>query len=233
MKRTQWVLLAMAACLCFAAPARSQMRMDFFKKPNIADIFKPVVGAGSVYETQKTDAANAAKQPTEMTIVGKDVFEGKEAYWLEFDRMDDRSGAMVYAKMLVTKDDFQFHKMVVQRPGQPAMEMPFRANDAQKRQQDELDKWHVVGPESMTVPAGTFSCQHWKKDQGVGDVWVSDKVSPFGMIKYVSSGETMTLTKVISDAKDHITGPVQQFDPNAIRQQMMERMQQQQQTPKP
>jgi hypothetical protein len=134
--------------------------------------------------------------------------------------------------MLVTKDDFQFHRMVVQRPGQPAMEMPIRPGDAQKRQQDELDKWHIAGSESITVPAGIFSCQHWKKDQGVGDVWISDKVSPFGMIKYVSSGETMTLTKVITDAKDHITGPVQQFDPQALRQQMMERMQQQQ-TPKP
>jgi hypothetical protein len=26
-----------------------------FKKPNIADIFKPVVGNGAVYETQRTD----------------------------------------------------------------------------------------------------------------------------------------------------------------------------------
>jgi len=37
------------------------------------------------------------------------------------------------------------------------------------------------------------------------------------MVKYVSSGETMTLTKVISEAKDRITGPVQQFDPQALR----------------
>ncbi len=49
------------------------------------------------------------------------------------------------------------------------------------------------------------------------------------MIKSVSSGETMVLTKVITDAKDHITGPVQQFDPQAMRQLMMEKMQQQKQ----
>lgn len=233
MKRMQWLWLAMATYLSLAAPSRSQMRMDFFKKPNITDIFKPVVGAGSMYETQKTDPANALKQPMEMTIVGKELVDGKDAYWLEFGHVDDRSGTMLYAKMLVTREDFQFHKMVVQRPGQPAMEMPIRPGDAQKRQQDELDKWHSVGMESITVPAGTFSCQHWKKDQGVGDVWISDKVSPFGMIKYVSPGETMTLTRVITDAKDRITGPVQQFDPQALRQQMMERMQQQQQAPKP
>jgi hypothetical protein len=81
-----------------------------------------------------------------------------------------------------------------------------------------------VGTESITVPAGTFSCQHWKKDQGVGDVWVSDKVSPMGMIKAVNPGDTMVLVKVLSGATDHITGPVTKLDP-----QMMQRMQQMQQ----
>jgi hypothetical protein len=152
MKPTQWAWLVVAACLPFAAAAaRAQMGMNLFEKPNITDIFKPVVGNGAPYEKQRTDQQNAPKVPMEMSVI--------------------------------------------------------------------------------TVPAGTFSCQHWKKDEGVGDVWVSDKVSPFGMIKSVSSGETMVLTKVITDAKDHITGPGQQFDPQAMRQQMMEKMQKQ--TPKP
>jgi hypothetical protein len=232
MKRMQWAGLVVAACLCFAAPARPQMGMNLFKKPNIADIFKPVVGGGALYETQRTDQQNAPKVPMEMTVVGKELVDGKEGFWMEFGHLDEKSGAMGYAKMLVTKDDFQFHKMVMQQPGQPAMEMPFHPNDKmQKHREEEMEKWHAVGTESITVPAGTFSCQHWKKDEGVGDVWVSDKVSPFGMIKSVSPGETMILTKVITDAKDHITGPVQQFDPQAMRQRMMEQMQKQ--APKP
>jgi hypothetical protein len=110
------------------------------------------------------------------------------------------------------------------------MEIPFNPTEHTKNHmQEEIDKWHMVGSESITVPAGTFSCQHWKKDQGVGDVWVSDKVSPMGMIKSVSSGETMVLVKVLSGATDHITGPVTKFDPAAMRQQMMEKMQQQKQ----
>src|SRR5262249_60067091 len=83
---------------------------------------------------------------------------------------------------------------------------------------EELDKWRQVGTESVTVPAGTFSCAHWQRDDGKSDVWVSDKVSPFGIVKMVNEHETMTLTKLITDAKDHITGPVQQFDPQAFRQ---------------
>jgi hypothetical protein len=232
MNRKQWAFLVFAVIHSFVAPARAQMGMNFFKKPNIADIFKPVVGSGALYETQRTSQENAPKQPMEMTVVGKEMVDGKEGYWMEFGHADGKSGTMSYGKMLVTKDDFQFHKIVFQQPGQPAMEMPLNPNEnIKKHREEEMEKWHLVGSESITVPAGTFACQHWKKDAGVGDVWVSDKVSPFGMIKSVSTNETMVLTKIITDAKDHITGPVQKFDPQAMRQQMMEKMQQQ--TPKP
>jgi hypothetical protein len=200
-----------------------------FKKPNIADIFKPVVGNGAVYETQRTDQRGAPKQPLEMTVVGKESFEGKEAYWLEFAHTDAGSASLGYAKMPMTKDDFQPHRMIVQQPGQQAMELPLHAGmheKIQEHKEEEMEKWHLAGSESITVPAGTFSCQHWKKDEGVGDVWVNDKISPFGMVKYISSGETMVLVKVIAGAKDHITGPVKIFDPEEMKRQMMEKMQQ-------
>jgi len=220
----QVVVLAAAGCLCVAGTAAAQGGMDFFKKPNIADIFKPVVGYGAVYERQRTDQQDAPKTTMEMSVVGKEMVDGKEGFWMEIAHTE-KSGQMGYAKMLVTKDDFQFHKMVMQQPGKPAMELPFTPTEHTKsHMQEEIEKWHMVGTESITVPAGTFSCQHWKKDQGVGDVWVSDKVSPMGMIKAVNPGDTMVLVKVLSAATDHITGPVTKFDP-----QMMQRMQQMQQ----
>ena len=231
MIRKLWPWLAMAAFLCASAATRAQMMgLNPFKKPNIADIFKPVVGNGALYETQRTDQVGAPKKPLEMTVVGKESFDGKEAYWLEFAHTDPRSGSLGYAKILMTKDDFQPHRMIVQQPGQPAMELPMHGGMHEKmhrQKQDETEKWHLVGSESITVPAGTFSCQHWKKDEGVGDVWVNDKISPFGMVKSINSGETMVLVKVITDAKDHITGPVTTFDPEQMKRQMMEKMQQQ------
>jgi len=54
--------------------------------------------------------------------------------------------------------------------------MPYSSKDDRKNYvKEELEKWHQVGTETITVPAGTFSCAHWKKDEGVGDAWVSDK----------------------------------------------------------
>jgi hypothetical protein len=230
MKSNRAYCFALAVCLCFAATTRAQTGMNFFKKPNIADIFKPVVGKGALYETQRNDQKDAPKRSMEMSIVGMESVEGTDAYWMEFAHNDDRTGQMGYAKMLMTKD-FQSHRMIVQQPGQQAMEFPFNLNGTDKgkqRREEELEKWSQLGTESITVPAGTFRCQHWQKEDGKSDVWVSDKVSPFGMVKMVSPGETMILVKVITEAKDHITGPVKTFDPEAFKQQMMDKRQQKQ-----
>jgi hypothetical protein len=118
MMRKQWIWLAVMALLCLSAATRAPMTgLSPFKKPNIADIFKPVVGNGTVYETRRTDQRDASKQPLEMTVVGKESFEGKEAYWLEFAHTEAGSGSLGYAKMLMAKDDFQPHRVIAQQPG--------------------------------------------------------------------------------------------------------------------
>jgi hypothetical protein len=218
MKRLQVVLLAAVGCLCLSSGVAGQMGMNVFKKPNITDIFKPVVGNGAAYETQGLEKDKGPTQ-MEMTVVGQEVVDGQQGYWMEFGHVTGKTGGMMYMKMLVTKD-FEYKKIVFQQPGQPAMEMPYNSTDDKKNyMKEELEKWHKVGTETITVPAGTFSCAHWKKDEGVGDAWVSDKISPMGLIKSVNDGRTMVLTKVITGATDHITGPVTKFDPQALMQQ--------------
>jgi len=221
MKRMQVVLLAAAGCLCVTSSVSAQLGMNIFKKPNIADIFKPVVGSGALYEMQRTDQQQPPTQ-MEMTVVGKEMVDGQQGYWMEMGHQAGKTGEVIYTKMLVT-NDFQFKKIVFQQPGQPAMEMPFNPTEQTKNHMtEELEKWHTVGTESITVPAGTFSCTHWKKDSGVGDVWVSAKVTPMGMVKSINQGETMVLLKVITSATDHITGPVTKFDPQAFQRQLMQ-----------
>jgi len=221
MKRLHVILVAACLCLVIGTVARAQMGMNFFKKPAITDFFKPVVGAGAVYETIDADR-NSTKSPMEMVIVGREMVGLKEAYWLEFSINVKEANGTMYSKVLVSKDDFEMHRTIFQFPGAPAMEMPMNTS-AKERQKmgDDLQKWSQVGTDTITVPAGTFICQHWKKKDGKGDVWVNDKVTPFGMVKEVSSGSSQVLVKVISDAKDHITGPVTPFDPKIFQQIMM------------
>jgi hypothetical protein len=225
MKRTLVVLLAAAGYLCLSGSVVGQMGMNLFSKPNIADIFNPVVGSGAAYEMQPTDQKGAPSL-IEMTIVGKELTPTGEGYWMEVGHTASKDGgALMYSKMLVTKD-FQFTKIVFQQPGQPAMEMPFNPNDMGKNHmKGEMAKWHQVGSETITVPAGTFSCMHWKKDDGAEDVWTSDKVTPMAMVKELGKNDTMVLTKIITGATDHITGPVTKFDPQAFAQQMQQQRQ--------
>jgi hypothetical protein len=224
-KRSIPALWLVVVSFTLPSSLRAQMGMDMFKKPSFTKVFNPVVGKGAEYQTIKTDS-KTTPQTTQMFIVGKESVDGKDGYWMEIVTTTEKGGNFV-GKMLFTKDDFQFRRMVIQVPGQGAMEMPFNPAQGTKQSlQDTMSGWHSIGTESVTVPAGTFGCEHWKNDKNNSEVWTNDKVTPFGMVKEMSPDNTMVLTKVLTDAPDQITGPVQKFNP-----QMM--MQQRQQQPKP
>lgn len=230
MKRSHVMIVAALLCLAIGTAARAQMGMDFFKRPAIASLFKPIVGNGAAYETTSTDPGSEPKSTIEMIVVGKDLADGKEAYWLEFGHQMKGMDGTVYNKVLISKDDFKIHRTIMQIPGRPAMEMKVNpTSQANQRVEQEMNKWTQVGTETITVPAGTFLCQHWKKSDGKNDIWASDKISPFGMVKEVNSSSTQVLVKVLSDVKDHITGPVSPFDPQVFQQIMMEQMMKQRQ----
>ena len=104
--------------------------------------------------------------------------------------------------------------------------MPFNAAAANRgKMQESMNDWHSVGTESVNVPAGSFTCEHWRNDKSNSDVWTSDKVTPYGMVKEVNPKGSMVLTKIITDAQERITGPVTRFD---MQQMMMQQMQQHQ-----
>jgi len=78
MKRGCFLVAVLALIsLALSAPARAQMGMDIFKRPAITKVMHPVVGKGAVYE----DTGKEAKPRTsEISVVGKDSVDGKEAF---------------------------------------------------------------------------------------------------------------------------------------------------------
>jgi hypothetical protein len=62
---------------------------------------------------------------------------------------------------------------------------------------------HVVGWESVTVPAGTFRALHVTTDDG-GELWASREV-PFGVVKTHGKQGDLALTGRGADAKSSIT----------------------------
>ena len=220
MKRTALLLLAAVLCTTLASRTSAQFGFSPIKRPNIANIFHPVVGQGAAYETTDKDGK---KSHMEMYVVDKEMVGSEQGYWMEVGHSADASGNLSYGKMLVTPADFKFHKMLFVMPGQAQpMEMDMdAAKERHSEMEKEVEKWHSVGTETITVPAGTFSCEHWTSDDGKGDVWASTKVGPMGLVKSVEKGRTMVLAKLITDAKTKITGTPVKFDPKTMMQQRM------------
>jgi hypothetical protein len=215
MKTKQIVVLLTA--LALALPLGAQMGMGP-RMPDMSGIWHPVVGSGGAYEMTTSDGK---KSQMEMTIVGKEDVSGKDGYWMETAMADPRSGGSMYMKILIAPGDngMASTRMIMQPPGQDPMEMDMNMNmmggrgSAAATPSDVRAKSELVGTESVTVPAGTFSCQHYRAKDGSSDVWISEKVAPWGLVKMQGKNNSMVLTKVITDAKDHITGTPKKFDP--------------------
>ena len=214
LKRSAVILFA---TLSMAFPLAAQMGMGMGRVPTLSGVWHPVVGTGANYEVTKSDGT---KTQLEITIVGKEDVDGKTAYWMEMSFVEPRSSAPVYAKSLTTVNDNNVvsSRMIMQMPGQDPMEMdnssaPMGRRMQQSSPSDINDKAEALGSETVTVPAGTFTCQHYRMKDGSGEAWISDKVGPWGLVKSVDKGQTVVLTKSITDAKDHITGTPKKFDP--------------------
>jgi hypothetical protein len=79
--------------------------------------------------------------------------------------------------------------------------------DIRKRAKD-------MGRETITTPAGSFSCEHLQGNDGKWDAWVANQVTPYGLVKLVwKDGGTMTLVRVETNATDKITGTPRVFNP--------------------
>ena len=210
-------VLTLLAVLAIALPLSAQMGMGP-RMPDMSGIWHPVVGTGAAYEMTGRDGT---KSQMEITIVGKESVNGKDGYWMEMAMANPLSGGQMYVKNLIAPTDngMTSVRMVMQQPGQDPMEMDMSMMNMggrkmpQSAPSDIRDKAEHVGTETITVPAGTFSCEHYRMKDGSGEAWISEKVAPWGLVKSQGKDSSMVLAKAITDAKDHITGTPKKFDP--------------------
>jgi len=223
MKRTMKTVAFCACCLSLtilAATASAQMGMGMRQRALPSGVFNPVVGSGADYDIQPT---NGQKTSIEYAIVGKDSVDGKDGFWMEWTTAAGPMGEMVM-KVLIVPGEASAQKVIMQMAGHPPMEMPMQGRmngGSATAPPDVRNLAEDVGTESVTTPAGTFSCEHYRMKDGSGDTWVSSKVPPFGVIKHQGKDSSMVLTKVITDAKDKIVGTPQPFNPMMMMQQQV------------
>ena len=199
-------------------PGFATAQLGMHAGPAMRGIFNPVVGSGGQYEmtTEK-----GTKMEMEIAIVGKESVGGKDGYWFEMAMSNTSMGQMVTKTLTVVDGtDTVVSRMIMQMGNHPPMEMPTQMSktSAQKQPADIRDRADDLGSESITTPAGTFTAEHYKMKDGSGDAWVAPKAGPYGLVKFQGKDSTMVLTKVITDAKDKITGTPQPFNPMMFQQ---------------
>lgn len=200
--------LALAILLAAARLAGAQSGMN---SPPVPGLFQPVVGAGTVYEMT---SARAPRSSMTYAIVGKEAHEGEEAWWIEL-RFDSGEAGETVMKQLAIIPEAGFpvaKRMIIQSGDAPPMEMPpemVATIGRQARSQAEgKGLGEKVGTETVTVPAGSFRCEHYRQStaEGKADIWVSRDVRPNGMVKMESPAGNMTLVKVLSNETSRIKG---------------------------
>ena len=218
-------LVVTFAVLALALPLAAQMGI-MSRVPTLSGIWHPVVGNGAVYEHTREGRDTTS---LEFSVIGKEDVAGKTGYWIESAMSNPKAGGDIIVKVLeiVDGDTLSYSRLVMQMPGQNPMEMDGNmintGRDSSKPLADLRSKAELVGTESITVPAGTFNCEHYRMKDGSGDGWISDKVSPWGLVKTVDNKDKQTtvLVKLITDAKDRVTGTPTKFDPTQMMRQRM------------
>ncbi len=87
---------------------------------------------------------------------------------------------------------------------------------------DGVPRAKHLGFDTITTPAGTFLCQHWRFGRGRGDVWISKGAGPFALVraeiaeKGTRARRALILRRVIADAKDRITGALRPYEPGKL-----------------
>jgi hypothetical protein len=185
------------------------------RPPSIPGRFSPTVGSGAVYQiTAKGGEANWT-----YAVVGKGSVDGADGYWLEMRGDAPRGGKMVMKELMVTdQNGVEIKRMIMQAPGHPPMEMPVGMMAMGKPKGDASSgangvQGEKLGSESVTVPAGTFDCDHYRStaEGRTSDVWVSTKVAPYGLVKMTSPETSMVLEKVLEHETSQIQGEPQKM----------------------
>jgi hypothetical protein len=178
--------------------------------PAMWGLSSPTVGAGAEYKITMKDRT----MQWTYAVVGKESVDGQDGYWLEMRTEMPNQGKMVQKMLMVIgKDGTEVKRMIMQMPGRPPMEMPMgmmgRAQEARKA----ASSGEKLGSEPVTVPAGTYLCDHYRNQAGgtTTDAWVSPKVPVFGIVKSSNADMTMVLEKVLENQTSEITGEPQQM----------------------
>ena len=159
------------------------------------------------------------------SIVGKEKTPEGEFYWYEVKTHNRNTGVTAIIKMLISgdpKDAGNTKRMIVKYNQEKAIELPgnvLAMSDIQKTSEEPIqaekeEKIEELGKEKVKTPVGTFDCIHLRYedvDKNNIDVWTSEKLSFFELVKFESKDRKLELTAYGEDAVSAITEKPEQI----------------------
>ncbi len=223
--RVRFRLLAAFLLSAGFAPAPGAQMMQ--GPPRMRGVWSPVVGSGAAYQIE---SKREGKRDMEIAVVGKDTVEGQDGHWVEMVTKG-RQDAQVVMKYLLVADAGQTHSLrwIVQQGDEQPIEFsmdamgPMGAMRSEKPQEADIKTTaERVGSETITTPAGTFTCEHYRSADDGADIWVSDKVSPWGVVRMISKDTNMVLVRLLTNVQSKIKGTPKKFDFREMRRERPE-----------
>lgn len=176
----------------------------------------PPVGSWVEYEFAGQGQAGRSR----MAVVGSEQRDGRDLTWYEMSFSS--GGQQMIAKMLAEGGFYhamaekKVEEMIVKLGDQPAMKFSGAmmqqiqgrmGTDPASQFGNGCENAERVGPESITVLAGTFDAIHYRLTTGPnpGDAWIVEGL-PFGMVKWTGSmGESAEMVARGDDAEAELT----------------------------
>ena len=178
---TIWAALCCLSFVISAGAARAQMGgMGMARNiPTMGGVFNPTVGVGADYDMT---TSKGEQMKMSWAIIGKDSIDGKPGYWIEIGFSGGKMPGTMYMKSLSVVDasgQMATERMIMQMNGQ-AYQMPDQMVKMNSRstQTNIASDGQNLGTETVTVPAGTFTADHWRSKDG-GDFWVAKDAGPW------------------------------------------------------
>jgi hypothetical protein len=208
--RTLHRVMFLALVLAVAGSAAAQFGRPGpgSRPPQFRGVFNPVIGAGAVYD-MKSDTTSG---DVEISLVGKEDVGGKPGYWIQMGVMSPEGQMYLKQLMVVDGKNATISRLIMQPPQGGPMEMPTTMFGAGNPSGDVRDQGKLVGKESLTTPAGTFSCDHYRANNGTWDVWIAPNVPPWGLVKSKDAAGEMTVKRTMTGVLDRIKGTPQKLE---------------------
>jgi hypothetical protein len=167
---------------------------------------------GHYAELQFTNATGESML-IRFAVVGSEMLDGREHYWIEVISAPPVIGDNVIVQMLVPHYPFDHRDLkayIVKMPGAPARKVPDDLLAQIGEQTQTGPSWRQLcgstedlGTERVTVEAGTFNTRHYRAGENLEDeFWIADV--PFGMVKLIQADSRMELVRHGSDARSSI-----------------------------